>query len=147
MIKISAKDQKASAVADQVYDLLWSEQALRTTTADIEIGAVEGAVALNGRVRTRVQRQQAERLARAGLNGWQLRNNLIADDQLAIDLAGRLAADPRTATANVRIDAYLGVVYLRGVVHGAEQHAAVLALVGQVPHVVKVEDDLTVLQR
>lgn len=146
MIKVSAKDEKASVVADQVYDLLWSEQGLRTTTADIEIDAVEGAVTLNGRVRTHIQRQQAERLARAGLNGWQLRNNLIADDQLAIGLAGRLAADPRTATANVRIDAYLGVVYLRGAVHSAEQRAAVLALVGQAPDVVKVEDTLAIVR-
>lgn len=146
MIKVSVKDEKASVVADQVYDLLWSEQGLRTTTADIEIDAMEGLVALNGRVRTHTQRRQAEQLARAGLDGWQLRNNLIADDQLAIDLAGRLAADPRTATANVRIDAYLGVVYLRGAVHGAEQRAAVVELVGQSPNVLKVEDNLAIVR-
>ena len=94
MITVFIKDDNASSVAQQVYDQLWSEQGLRTTTADIEIEAEQGAVALNGRVRTGILRRQADRLARMGLNGWQLHNNLIADDQLAMDLAARLAADP-----------------------------------------------------
>jgi osmotically-inducible protein OsmY len=144
MIKVSIKDEKASSVAGQVYDRLWSEQALRTTTADIEIEAVEGAVALNGRVRTHSLRWQAERLARAGLNGWQLHNNLISDDQLAMDLAGRLAADPRTVTANVRFEVYLGVAHLSGKVNSQEQRSAVLELAGQAPNVVKIEDRLTI---
>lgn len=146
MIKVSLKDERAGVVADRIYSQLWAEQSLRTTTADIEIEAEQGAVALNGRVRTQIQRRLAERLAQAGLNGWQLHNNLVADDQLAIDLAGRLAVDPRTATANVRFEAYLGVVYLSGTVHGEQQHTAVLELARQSPDVVKVEDRLAVLR-
>lgn len=144
MIKVSIKDEKASNVAGQVYDRLWSEQGLRTTTADIVIEAAADAVALNGRVRTQNLRRQAERLARAGLNGWQLDNNLISDDQLAMDLAARLAADPRTATANVRFEVFLGVVHLSGTVNSPEQRAAALELAGQAPDVVKVEDRLSI---
>jgi osmotically-inducible protein OsmY len=144
MIKVSIKDEQASSVAGQVYDRLWSEQGLRTTTADIEIEAMEGAVTLNGRVRTHSLRRQAERLARAGLNGWQLHNNLISDDQLAMDLAGRLAADARTVTANVRIEVFLGVAYLGGTVNSQEQRATVLELANQAPNVVKIEDRLTI---
>jgi osmotically-inducible protein OsmY len=143
MIKLSLKDEKASAVAGQVYDRLWSEQGLRTTTADIEIEAVPGAVTLNGRVRTGLLRGQADRFARAGLNGWQLVNNLISDDQVIMDLAGRLATDAATATANVQIDAYLGNVYLSGTVQSEAQRAAVLNLVRQTPHVTKVDDLLS----
>ncbi len=143
MIKLSLKDEKASAVADRVYDRLWSEQGLRTTTADIEIEAVSGAVTLNGRVRTGQLRGQADRLARAGLNGWQLVNNLISDDQVIMDLAGRLAADAATATANVHIDVYMGNVYLNGTVRSEAQRAAVLDLARQTPHVAKVDDLLT----
>lgn len=144
MIKVSVKDEKASNIAGQVYDRLWSEQGLRTTTADIQIEAVEGAVALNGRVRTQIMRRQAERLARASLNGWQLRNNLIADDQLAMELAARLAADPRTATANVRFEVYLGVAYLSGTVNNEQQRAVVLDLARQTPNVLKIEDHLAI---
>ena len=144
MIKVSIKDEKASSVAGQVYAQLWSEQGLRTTTADIEIEAAAGAVALNGRVRTQALRGQAERLARAGLNGWQLHNNLIADDQIAMALAARLATDPRTATANVRFEVFLGVAYLGGTVNSSEQRAAALELAGQAPGVIKAEDRLTI---
>lgn len=146
MITVSIKDENAGAVADQVYRQLWSEQGLRTTTADIEIEAVEGAVALNGRVRTHTLRGQAERLARAGLNGWQLRNNLIADDQLAMDLAARLAADPRTASANVRFEVYLGVVYLTGRVDSEQQRAAVVEVVSRAANVVKIEEHLVIVR-
>lgn len=146
MITVSIKDENAGAVANQVYRQLWSEQGLRTTTADIEIEASEGAVALNGRVRTRTLRGQAERLARAGLNGWQLHNNLIADDQLAMDLAARLATDPRTASANVRFEVYLGAVYLTGGVDSEQQRAAVAEIVGRAANVVKVEDHLVVVR-
>jgi osmotically-inducible protein OsmY len=146
MIKVSVRDEKASIVAGQVYDQLWSEQGLRTTTADIEVEAVEGAVTLNGRVRTGILRRQAERLARVGLNGWQLQNNLIADDRLAMDLAARLAADPRTAAANVRFEVFLGVAYLGGTVNSPEQRAAALELAGHTPGVVQVQDRLTLVR-
>jgi osmotically-inducible protein OsmY len=142
MIKLSIKDESAGVVAGQVYKQLWSEQGLRTTTADIEIEAAEGAVALNGRVRTGIMRRQADRLARAGLNGWQLHNNLIADDQVAMDLAARLAADARTVAANVLIDVYLGSAYLNGTVQSEQQRAAVLELANRTPNVVRVEDHL-----
>ncbi len=146
MITVSIKDEQASSVAQQVYDRLWSEQGLRTTTADIEIEAVAGAVALNGRVRTQNLRRQADRLARMGLNGWQLHNNLIADDHLALALAARLASDSRTVTANVRFEVFLGVVHLAGAVDSPQQRAAVMELVSQAPGVVKVEDHLTIVR-
>jgi len=144
MIKVSIKDEAAANIAGQVYDQLWSEQGLRTTTADIEIEAAAGEVALNGRVRTQILRRQAERLARASLNGWQFYNNLIADDRLAMDLAARLAADPRTSTANVRFEVFLGVAYLGGTVNSPEQRAVALELAGQAPGVIKAEDRLTI---
>jgi osmotically-inducible protein OsmY len=144
MIKLSIKDESASAVAEQVYDQLWSEQGLRTTTADIEIDAAQGVVALNGRVRTGILRRQADRLARASLDGWQLQNNLVADDAVAMDLAGRLAMDSRTASATVRIEVFLGNIYLSGLVRNEQQRAAVLELVSRNPNVIRVEDQLAV---
>jgi osmotically-inducible protein OsmY len=142
MIKLFITDENASAVAEQVYDQLWSEQGLRTTTADIEIEAAQGTVMLNGRVRTGILRRQADRLARASLDGWQLQNNLIADDAVAMDVAGRLGMDSRTATANVRIEVFLGSVYLSGFVHSEQQRAAVLDLARHTPNVDRVEDQL-----
>ena len=142
MIKLSVKDESTSAAADQIFSQLWSEQGLRTTTADIEIVATQDAVALNGRVRTGLLRRMADRLARSSLNGWQLHNNLVADDQMAMDLAARLASDARTADANLRIEVYFGSVVLVGAVQSDAQRAVVLELVRQAPHVTRVEDHL-----
>lgn len=143
MIKLSVKDESTSAAADLIFSQLWSEQGLRTTTADIEIVATQDAVALNGRVRTGLLRRMADRLARSSLNGWQLHNNLVADDQMAMDLAARLASDARTADANLRIEVYFGSVVLVGAVQSDAQRAVVLELVRQAPHVTRVEDHLT----
>ena len=144
MITVFATDDKANQVARKAYDLMWEEQGLRTTTADIAIEATDGTLTLNGRVRTNNLFELAQRLARAAINGWQLHNNLISDDAVTLALAGKLAADHRTMDANVRIEVFMGVAYLKGTVRSKDQHATVLELTGKVPHVVRIEDQLTV---
>ena len=144
MITVSATDEKAQEVAWKAYDLMSEEQGLWTTTADIAIEATDGTLTLNGRVRTNNLHELAERLARAAINGWQLHNNLISDDAVALALAGKLATDHRTMDANVRIEVFMGVAYLKGTVHNKDQHTTVLELAGQVPHVERIEDRLSV---
>ena len=131
MITVSATDEKAQEVAWKAYNLMWEEQGLRTTTADIPIEAADGSLTLNGRVRTHNLYEMAERLARAAIDDWQLHNNLISDDEVALALAGKLAADHRTMDANVRFEVYMGVAYLKGTVRSKDQHAAVLELARQ----------------
>jgi osmotically-inducible protein OsmY len=145
MITVSASDEGAQQVAWKAYDLMWEEQGLRTTTADIAIEAAEGALTLNGRVRTNNLHELAERLARAAIDGWQLHNHLISDEALALALAGKLAIDRRTMDANVRFEVFMGVAYLKGTVRSKEQHAAVLDLAGQVPNILRIEDQLAIV--
>jgi len=145
MITVSAKGEKAQQLANKAYDLMWEEQGLRTTTADIAIEAEDDTLTLNGRVRTNNLNELAERLARAAIDGWQLHNNLISDDALALALASKLASERRTMDANVRFEVFMGVAYLKGTVRSKDQHTTVLELVGEVPHIVRIEDQLTVL--
>lgn len=145
MISVQATDETAKKVALRALDLLEQQQALRTTTSAIVVEASPGELALKGRVRTNTLRNLAQRLARSAVNGWQLRNELISDEQLALDIAARLASDPRTATADVRCEMFLGVAHLKGMVHGKEQQQAVVEVVRQVPGVVGVNDYLTVI--
>lgn len=144
MIRISAKGEKAETIAMRAYDLLSEEQGLRTTTSDIEIEAQEGIVNLNGRVRTNIMRNLAQRLATSAANGWHLRNNLISDESLCLAIATRIALDDRTADANVRCEAFLGVAYLKGFVRNPEQRAVALELASSVPGVTRVEDHLVI---
>lgn len=145
MISISAADEKAKRIALQAHNMLATQQALRTTTSEIQVEAADGVLALKGRVRTNSHRNLAQRLAQTAINGWQLRNELISDEALALEIAQRLAADPRTAAAQVRCDVFLGVVTLQGTVKGPWQHQAVLEVVGKVPGVASVNDQLNVV--
>lgn len=144
MISVSATTEDAKDVAQRAYDLLAEEQGLRTTTSDILIEAAAGTLVLKGRVRTNNLRGLAQRLARAASDGWQLQNELISDETLAVAIATQLALDPRTAAADMRCEVYLGAVNLKGVVHTTAQRDAALELARAVPGVEGVNDLLTV---
>lgn len=146
MITVSATDERARQVAWKAYDLMWEEQGLRTTTADIAIEASDGSLSLNGRVRTNILSDLAERLALAAIDSWQLQNNLISDEALTLELATTLAADRRMTDANIRYEVYMGVAYLKGTVHSQDQHAAAIELASHVPHIVRIEDHLVVVR-
>lgn len=145
MISISATTEDAKDVALRAFDYLSEEQALRTTTSDILIEAEDGVLALKGRVRTNNLRHLAHRLAQAASDGWQLHDELISDEALALDIASRLAMDPRMSGADIRCEVYLGEANLKGVVYGTSQRDAALALAGSVPGVAGVNNLLTVV--
>ncbi len=144
MIRVSTVDESNAEVVWRVHDLLADEQGLRTTTADIEIVGGDRSVVLQGRVRTNILYEMADRLARTGAGVWPVDNRLINDEALAMQISTRVGLDPRTADANVRTDVYLGVAHLAGTVQSGEQRQAVLALAGATPDVVRVEDRLAV---
>lgn len=145
MISISATTEDAKDVAQRAYDLLVEEQGLRTTTSDILIEAAAGTLVLKGRVRTNNLRRLAGRLAQAASDGWQLQNELVSDDALAVAIASQLATDPRTAGADIRCEVYLGSANLKGVVHSTAQRDAAQELARSVPGVDGVNNLLTVL--
>lgn len=146
MITVSAEGEQAERVAWQVHDLLAQEQALRTTTSDIVVEASEGLLKLKGRVRTNLLRNLAQRRAQVAANGWHLQNRLVSDEAIGLSLAGRLAMDPRTAAANIRIEVYLGTVYLKGFAQTMGQRAAAVELANTEAGVRGVED-LVSIQR
>lgn len=145
MISVSATTEDAREVALRVHDFLSEEQGLRTTTSDILIEAAAGTLVLKGRVRTNNLRRLAQRLAQAASDGWQLHNELISDEALALAIASQLAMDPRTAGGDFRCEVYLGVVNLKGVVYSTAQRDAALEVAGSVPGVDGVNNLLTVL--
>ena len=144
MISVWATDETAKRMALRTQDLLAQQQSLRTTTSVIVVEAASGELSLKGRVRTNTLRNLAQRLARNATDGWHLHNELISDEQLAMDIAARLAMDPRTVMADVRCEVFLGVVNLKGVVKSPDQRQAVVELARQVPGIVSVNDLLAI---
>lgn len=144
MIAVSAKGEQAERMAWQVHDLLAQEQGLRTTTSDIVVEASEGLLKLKGRVRTNLLRNLAQRRAQIAANGWQLQNNLISDEAIALALASKLALDPRTAGSDIRTKVYLGTVYLKGFTQTLGQRAAAVELANAEAGVRGVEDLISI---
>jgi len=143
MITVAAQDPESETIARRVYDLMITEQMLRTTTSDIVIDAGGGVLSLQGRVRTNNMHNLAKRLARGGLDGWQLEDRLVSDEAVAQAVAMRLALDPRTTSARVRCEVYLGIVHLKGSVASAAQRAAVIEITRETPGVAGVQDLLS----
>ncbi|MBW3607732.1 MAG: BON domain-containing protein, partial [Actinobacteria bacterium] len=53
-----------------------------------------------------------------------MRNELVADDDLEIAVAEALGRDPRTRRQRIQVDAFQGIVHLRGEVPTGEVLAA-----------------------
>lgn len=140
MIRVSAVNEANAEVVWRAHDLMSDEQGLRTTTADIEIVGGDQSLTLLGRVRTEVLYDHADQLAHKAAGAWSVDNRLINDEQLAMQISGRIGTDPRTANADLRIDVFLGVARVIGAVHGQQQREAVLELTASVPGVARVED-------
>jgi osmotically-inducible protein OsmY len=108
---------------------------LRIDLKGINIHAIAGVVWLDGHVSSDLNRLlAAEQLQ--GMHGLaELHNDLIADNQLAINVSKALASDPRTAHAHIGVYPSLGVVHLRGVVATDEIRQAAEHIARAVPGV------------
>lgn len=140
MLRVTVVDESSAEVVWRVHDTLSEEQVLRTTTADIEILDNGQSIVLRGRVRTRILFDLADRLARVAAGDWPVDNQLIDDERLTMQLSSAAGLDPRTASANVRFDVFLGVAHVLGVVQDSQQREAILELAAGVPGLVRVED-------
>ena len=74
----------------------------------------------------------------------EIKNRLVADDQLAADLALALGQDNRTRDLPIGVYPRLGVVRLSGAVHNSQQKAAAEEIAKSFPGVRSVNNDLVV---
>ncbi len=74
----------------------------------------------------------------------EIKNNLVADDTLANDLARTLANDERTRDLPIGVYPRLGIVRLRGAVHNSQQKASIEEIVRNFPGVRTVINELSV---
>lgn len=98
---------------------------MRVDMGGVDIQAVDGVVWLRGFVSSDLNRQLVADLSRGTPGVASLRNELVADPDLAAAIAAALARDPATAEARIGVYSSLGRVHLRGAVQtGAIRSAA-----------------------
>jgi uncharacterized protein YrrD len=85
----------------------------------IQVAVQDGVVILRGNVRNSTRKREAERIARRIRGVLDVRNELVADDGLEVQVERALKRDARIEVDDLAVEALLGVIYLRGRVRTA----------------------------
>jgi osmotically-inducible protein OsmY len=138
---LSGHDKKLYTRARRV---LWDYEPLRASHAEIFIDVDGARVRLRGRVRTLPQKIIAEVLVKRIPEVDTVINELVADPEVVRAVADALAADQRTASSVIRVDARHGIVSLRGETPSETVQQAAVEIASQLPVVRSVRNQLSV---
>jgi osmotically-inducible protein OsmY len=123
-----------SDLADAVHDALWNYPRLRVDMRAVNMRVIDGEVWLTGNVSNVLNRRVMSELLEDIEGLTAVHNELIADDELAIQISRALADDPRTHSQRLGVYPNLGTVYLRGTVTTPEAAQAVLEIATKANH-------------
>jgi len=130
----------------EVTQAIQSYEPLRSLYCPVTVQVQDGRVRLEGVVRTFIMKHMAGELARQVPGVLEVQNDLVSDTELQLELAQRLAQDPRTQllTSDVTINCFLGTVYLRGRVDSPARKEAAAKVAAEVKGVRRVVNELMV---
>ncbi len=98
----------------------------------IQISVRDGIVVLRGNVHDERRKLQATALARRVRGVHAVRNELIADDTLRLQIEAAFQQSPQLDVADLRVDLSLGMARLHGVVTSLKQRATAALIARQV---------------
>jgi osmotically-inducible protein OsmY len=122
-------------LADRIVDAWWGDPVLHALMVNSDVRAVvrDGTATLEGYVWTAEQKRRLEEVAQSVPGVLGVRNEVVADDELALTVARALAEDPRFRDWDIRVHSYLGNVHLQGSVPDAETREAAGEVAARVP--------------
>lgn len=110
----------------------------------IRVAVRDGVVTLQGNVRDGARKREAEHVARKVRGVLDVRNELVADEELASAVEHALRGDERLRIDDLRVESLLGLVLLRGRVESSEQREEAARVVHRVRGVQAVSNSLLV---
>lgn len=130
----------------KVHQALLSFDPLRVFSQAISVQVNDGRVQLSGMVRTLIMKRVAEELARKVPGVQEVQNDLLTDTELQLQVAQRLATDPRTRllTDEVTVRSFLGTIYLQGTADSPARREMAAKVAGEVQGVRQVINELSV---
>ncbi|MBX5450817.1 BON domain-containing protein [Thermogemmatispora sp.] len=131
----------------EVEAVLFDLYPLHVDMRGISARVLDGVLYLDGNISSALRADLVERQVMGVPGLLEIRNNLVADDTLASEVALALGRDPRTRGLPIGVYPRLGVVRLSGAVHSAEQKRVAAEIARAVPGVRQVVNDLTVNPR
>lgn len=109
--------QKTDAAIKGAIDrAVWKDDVLRELDYEINIYVKNGAVYLNGHIQNAASKRRIENIIRDIPNIMEIKNNLVLDDALTLEVAASLEEIERTYDCKFFIGASYGAVSLNGVV-------------------------------
>lgn len=141
-------DERQRRLAERVERRLWTYMPLRASGSRVEVTCHNHIAVLRGIVRSRTLKGTLEALARHVEGIREVRNELVCDTDLEIELARRLALDDGTRAFAHRLRArvLLGNVDLHGMVGSSEESEAVENVARSVPGVRRVVNHLRLVE-
>ena len=131
----------------EVENALFDQTQLHVDFRGMDIRVLDSVLYLRGNISSSLRADIVQDQA-SGVSGiLEIKNELVADDELAADLAVALGKDPRTRDLPIGIYPKLGVVRLSGAVHTAQQKAAAEEVVRNFPGVRGLSDTLVVNEK
>jgi hypothetical protein len=150
-VKVSAREfailphyRPDPELAEAVREALWNYPRLRVDLGTVQVYAQCNDVWLQGYVSSEMNRRLVENLARLVPEVRNLYNELIADSDLATEIAAALAKSNVTRGLPIGVYPDLGEVYLRGVVPTEEARKAAEAIASEAPDVKAVHNEIIV---
>ncbi len=119
-------------VLDDARAALWNYARLRVDLRAVQVRVVDGEVWLSGHVSSTLNRRVMAELLEGVKGVTAIHNDLVADNELAIEIAQAFAKDPRTRGQRIGIYPTLGQVYLRGLASTPEAMQAAAEIAGQI---------------
>jgi osmotically-inducible protein OsmY len=119
-------------IADDVHAALWNYPRLRVDLRAVQERVVDGEVWLSGYVSSSLNRRVMAELMEGVPGVTAIHNDLVADNELAIQIAQALAKDPRTHGQRFGVYPNLGQVYLRGLAQSPEIAQAASEIAAQI---------------
>jgi osmotically-inducible protein OsmY len=133
-----------SELQQEVDSILFDLTPLHIDLKAVRTRVLDSVLYLDGNISSALRSDivQDQVLGVEGL--MEIKNNLVADDTLAADLARALAQDERTRNLPIGVYPRLGIVRLSGAVHTNQQKAAATEIAKSFPGVRSVVNDLVV---
>jgi osmotically-inducible protein OsmY len=136
--------RKDEELRSDVAEAISQVEILRPFRLAIHVDVHRGLVELTGHVRTEVQRRAAEDAARSVAGVRAVRDRLVDDETLQLEVAQALAEDPVVRQAQLKVYCALGEVTLVGQLPSAAALRTAIELAGAVPGVRELRLDLDV---
>lgn len=129
-------------IAAEIERGLWDNDLLRRTALPrLAFEVEQGVVTLRGPVAIDMHRDLAQKIVEKVPGVRTARNQLVADNDLEIEVAGSLGDDPRTQRHFFGVRVEHGIVYLAGDESAGQANAAAFEIAAAVPGVRGVRAD------